>query len=73
MAKDTLINEERERIATSLAKVDPLKLEKWQDSFTYCTWNGLGLNLDEKRLLDTLKTLEKTALKITRLTITGSQ
>lgn len=68
-ADNALREEQRELMARSLANVDPLKLEEWHDSFTYCTWNGLGLNLDEERMLEALKTLEKNDLKITNLII----
>lgn len=68
-ADDALRDEQREQMASLLANVDLLKMEEWHDSFTYCTWNGLGLNLDEGRLLDALKTLEKNGLKITNLII----
>lgn len=61
--------EQRKQMASLLANVDPMKLEEWHDSFTYCTWNGLGLNLDEGRILDALETLEKNGLKITNLII----
>lgn len=66
---DALGEEQREQIAKSIANVDPLKLEEWHDSFTYCTWNGLGLNLNEQSILDALKTLERNGLTISSLII----
>ena len=68
-ADDTLSEEQRKEMARLLTNVDHGKLEQWHDSFTYCTWNGLGLNLDEQRLLNALKILEKNNLKVTNLII----
>lgn len=68
-ADNALRDEQREQMAKSLANVDPLKLEEWHDSFTYCTWNGLGLNLNEERILNALKILENNGLKISNFII----
>lgn len=46
----------------------------WEDGVSYCTWNGLGWDLSEKRIFDALEQLEKAGVKgmdsptITRLT-----
>ena len=68
-ADDTLSEEQREQMARSLTNVDHGKLEQWHDSFKYCTWNGLGLNLDEQKILEALKILEENNLKVTNLII----
>ncbi|MCJ1422608.1 hypothetical protein MMC29_000488 [Sticta canariensis] len=64
-----LSEEQRKQIAKLLANVDQRKSEQWHDSFTYCTWNGLGRNLGEQRILDALKILAKNGLKFTNLII----
>lgn len=68
-ADEALGEEQRKQIASLIANVDFLNLEEWHDSFTYCTWNGLGLNLDEQKILDALKILEDNGLKVTNLII----
>lgn len=44
-------------------------LEEWFDGFSYCTWNGLGINLTEDRLCDALKQLRDNDINITNLII----
>ena len=44
-------------------------LENWYDGLTYCTWNGLGQNLTEKKVFDALDTLGKNNIRITNLII----
>ncbi|KAK1142831.1 hypothetical protein N8T08_007265 [Aspergillus melleus] len=44
-------------------------LADWYDGLTYCTWNGLGQNLTEEKLLGALKTLKDNEIKISNLII----
>ena len=48
------------------ASIDGVKanwMENWYDSLTYCTWNGLGQNLNEAKILNALDTLEDSGIK----------
>ena len=38
-------------------------MENWYDSLTYCTWNGLGQNLNEGKILSALDILKKSGIK----------
>ncbi|KAL1965889.1 hypothetical protein VTN77DRAFT_5022 [Rasamsonia byssochlamydoides] len=42
-------------------------LADWYDGLTYCTWNGLGQNLTEKKILDALDTLKDHGISIVNL------
>ena len=44
-------------------------MENWYDGLTYCTWNGLGQDLNEQRIYNALDTLDKNDIKITNLII----
>ena len=44
-------------------------LEEWYDGLTYCTWNGLGQNLTDKKIFDALDSLAENNIKITNLII----
>ncbi|PLB54563.1 glycoside hydrolase [Aspergillus steynii IBT 23096] len=44
-------------------------LADWYDGLTYCTWNGLGQNLTEEKLLGALKSLKDNGIKISNLII----
>lgn len=43
--------------------------EAWYDGLTYCTWNGLGRELSEQRLLSSLGTLKTSGLSFSTLII----
>ena len=43
--------------------------EQWQNSFTYCTWNGLGQHLDEAMIISALNRLQDCDINITSLII----
>ena len=48
------------------ASIDGVKaewMENWYDSLTYCTWNGLGQNLNEAKILNALDILEDSGIK----------
>ncbi len=44
-------------------------MENWYDGLTYCTWNGLGQNLNEQKIFDALDILKANNVKITNLII----
>ncbi|KAI9715478.1 MAG: hypothetical protein M1812_005954 [Candelaria pacifica] len=43
--------------------------EDWYDGLTFCTYNGLGMQLNEQLILNGLNTLAKNNIKITNLII----
>ncbi|KAF2149412.1 glycoside hydrolase family 36 protein, partial [Myriangium duriaei CBS 260.36] len=51
------------------AKVDKEALEDWYDGFSYCTWNGLGRELDEEKIQQALSTLSQHGLVVPNLII----
>lgn len=44
-------------------------LAEWFDGLTYCTWNGLGQDLTEEKLLNALDSLKSHGIKISNLLI----
>ncbi|BCR83996.1 putative raffinose synthase protein Sip1 [Aspergillus chevalieri] len=44
-------------------------LTEWYDGLTYCTWNGLGQNLTEEKILHALDALKSHGIKIVNLII----
>lgn len=44
-------------------------LTQWYDGLTYCTWNGLGQDLTEEKILHALDTLKSQGIKIVNLII----
>ncbi|KAI9838151.1 MAG: hypothetical protein M1838_004673 [Thelocarpon superellum] len=52
-----------------LDKVKPEWMENWYEGLTYCTWNGLGQNLSESKILEALRSLQKSNIQITNLII----
>ncbi|KAI4179906.1 MAG: hypothetical protein L6R41_007565, partial [Letrouitia leprolyta] len=44
-------------------------MENWYDGLTYCTWNGLGQDLNEQKILDALSLLKNNGIQITNLII----
>ena len=44
-------------------------MENWYDGLTYCTWNGLGQDLTEEKILQALADLKKQNINITNLII----
>lgn len=49
----------------SMSNAKALYLERvdWEKGLSYCTWNGLGWDLSEERLLDALQKLEDANIK----------
>ncbi|KAK4995633.1 hypothetical protein LTR66_004598 [Elasticomyces elasticus] len=44
-------------------------MEEWYDGLTYCTWNGLGQDLNEYRIFGALDSLHESGINITNLII----
>ncbi|KAJ5812070.1 Raffinose synthase [Penicillium riverlandense] len=44
-------------------------LTEWFDGLTYCTWNGLGQNLTEEKILHALEALKAQGIKVVNLII----
>ncbi|KAL9621159.1 MAG: hypothetical protein Q9160_004410 [Pyrenula sp. 1 TL-2023] len=49
--------------------LEPQWLENWYDGLAYCTWNGLGQDLSESKILTALESLEKEGIRISNLII----
>ncbi|KAK4507265.1 hypothetical protein PRZ48_001000 [Zasmidium cellare] len=56
-------------VAKRWDEVKPQWLEEWYDGLTYCTWNGLGQNLTDKKILEALDSLSKENINVTNLII----
>lgn len=56
---------------TVLVEKDPSAqwLSEWFDGLTYCTWNGLGQDLTEEKILHALDTLKSNGINIVNLVI----
>ncbi|KAJ4164429.1 hypothetical protein LMH87_006105 [Akanthomyces muscarius] len=48
---------------------EPKWRENWYDGLGYCTWNSLGQNLTEDKILEALEDLEKGGISISNLII----
>lgn len=62
----------RETDAEMQALIDGIKpqwLENWYDGLSYCTWNGLGQNINEEKLSNALESLAKNDINISNLII----
>lgn len=49
--------------------LDPQWLENWYDGLAYCTWNGLGQNLSEEKILVALESLKNININASNLII----
>lgn len=49
--------------------IKPEWMENWYDGLTYCTWNGLGQDLNEQKIFDALDILKANKIRITNLII----
>ncbi|KAF2192639.1 glycoside hydrolase family 36 protein [Zopfia rhizophila CBS 207.26] len=49
--------------------VKPQWLENWYDGLSYCTWNGLGQNLNEQKIFNALDYLAENEINVTNLII----
>ncbi|KAF1817017.1 raffinose synthase protein-like protein Sip1 [Eremomyces bilateralis CBS 781.70] len=61
--------EHRQLMTQNEDEIKPKWLEDWYDGFAYCTWNGLGQDLNETKIYDALDALEKNDIHITNLII----
>lgn len=60
---DSIDNQKKEEIpSTKGNEVKTDWFEGWYDGFTYCTWNGLGQNLNEKKIFEALDSLRKNSI-----------
>jgi len=48
---------------SSTCAEDSQERSSWKDGISYCTWNGLGWNLSEDKILDALEDLEKSGVE----------
>lgn len=56
----------QENAGTKVLTDDEVKvdwMEYWSDGLTYCTWNGLGQNLDEQKIYNALEVLHDNGIK----------
>ncbi|KAK5696831.1 hypothetical protein LTR97_008135 [Elasticomyces elasticus] len=63
-----LLAPEESAIGGSTGEVTP-DLERWYDAFTYCTWNGLGQQLNEEKIMSAIARLEEVGLDFPTLII----
>lgn len=54
-------NAETEELTDGEVKAD--WMEHWSDGLTYCTWNGLGQNLNEQKIYSALNVLNENGIK----------
>lgn len=69
MALDAPLAATSEIKTLSDEKVKPQWLEEWYDGLTYCTWNGLGQALTEKKIYNALDDLKKENINVVNLII----
>ena len=53
----------------AMRKVESQRLERWYDSLGFCTWNGIGQDLNEQKLLTGLDTLSRHNIRLFTLII----
>lgn len=69
MATNQVSDEVEKEIKALEEGPKPQWLEEWYDGFSYCTWNGLGQDLNEQKIFDALKSLRDNNINITNLII----
>ena len=65
----TLSEEQPARIGYASKDADAKEPEDWQESLAYCTWNGLGQDLNDEKIMSALKKLAECDVKVTNLII----
>ncbi|MCJ1470517.1 hypothetical protein MMC07_009163 [Pseudocyphellaria aurata] len=63
------VQEKTEMEGLNHGKVKVDWMESWSDGLTYCTWNGLGQDLNEQKIYHALDELNNNGIKITNLII----
>ena len=58
-----IIHENAETQALTDGEVKADWMEHWSDGLTYCTWNGLGQNLNEQKIYSALDVLNENGIK----------
>ncbi|KAL8661005.1 MAG: hypothetical protein Q9202_005985 [Teloschistes flavicans] len=67
---DAMSVDVKEEMKTALDKgVKAEWMENWYDGLTYCTWNGLGQDLNEQKIFSALDILKERRINITNLLI----
>ncbi|KAL8934159.1 MAG: hypothetical protein Q9216_006045, partial [Gyalolechia sp. 2 TL-2023] len=67
---DLMSKADKEEMQHALEKeVKAEWIENWYDGLTYCTWNGLGQDLNEQKIFDALNVLKDNKIQITNLII----
>jgi hypothetical protein len=66
---DTTSQETRDEEKALMDDFKPKWLENWYDGLSYCTWNGLGQKLEEKKVFEALDSLEENNINISNLII----
>ncbi|KAL2815605.1 glycoside hydrolase superfamily [Aspergillus cavernicola] len=72
IAMSALVYEARKIVRPYEVSTDGLEvqwLSSWCDGLTYCTWNGIGQDLTEKKILSALDELKAQGVKISGLII----
>ncbi|KAL4869469.1 hypothetical protein BDV12DRAFT_167795 [Aspergillus spectabilis] len=72
IAMSALVYEARKLVRPYDISADEPKvqwLSSWYDGLTYCTWNGIGQNLTEEKILSALDDLQTNGIKIKGLII----
>ncbi|CAK7566644.1 MAG: hypothetical protein SEPTF4163_004594 [Sporothrix epigloea] len=54
---------------TLVDEVEPAWLENWYDGLGFCTWNALGQNLSEDKIVDAVDELARQGIRIANLII----
>ncbi|KAL9110570.1 MAG: hypothetical protein Q9227_004928 [Pyrenula ochraceoflavens] len=50
-------------------EIEPKWFENWYDGLAYCTWNSLGQNLHEDKIMHALESLDKEGVHVSNLII----
>ncbi|KAH8816375.1 glycoside hydrolase family 36 protein [Xylogone sp. PMI_703] len=61
--------QEQEEMKALIEGVRPEWLENWYDGLTYCTWNALGQQLTEEKILKAVEILAEKKINITNIII----